>query len=211
MKNSKSRKNLCDLLLEPNTLILDSLYTFQNSASDLNCCKQFTTLRPLETISTLLGRASSLFQLKVSPRRKLAKWVQSLTYVLDINVTPWCKLLAVNPLLFVRTNLDHFLDLSLHLIGKLGLHSSEWLLCVSWCLVAGKMRLRAQHCGRESLIVCEKSCQLRHSDRNIRAKSISHPVVRTPIDEKGSVPGCFKDLMTHCEPNLTFPVFVRAF
>ena len=41
--------------------------------SILKRCIRFSTLRPLELISTLLGRAYSLCQLEVSPRRKLGK------------------------------------------------------------------------------------------------------------------------------------------
>ena len=38
------------------------------------------------------------------------------------------------------------------------------LISVIWCTVAEKVSSRAQHCGRESLIACEKSCQSRHGD-----------------------------------------------
>ena len=61
--------------------------------------------------------------------------------------------------------LDHFLELSAHLIGKLGLHCPGLFLLVSFgAPLLKKVSSRAQHCGRESLIACEKSCQSRHGD-----------------------------------------------
>ena len=59
------------------------LTTNQVSTSILKCCIRFSTLRPLELISTLLGRAYSLCQLEGPPRRKLGKWEKSRFYVLE--------------------------------------------------------------------------------------------------------------------------------
>ena len=61
----------------------DSGLTFWVSASIRKCCIPSSTLQPLELISTLLGRAWSLFQFKVPPRRKLGKWEKSHFYVLE--------------------------------------------------------------------------------------------------------------------------------
>ena len=46
----------------------------------------------------------------------------------------------------------------------------SWIIVTSviWYTGAGKMSLRAYHCGRESLVAHEKSCQLRHMERLYR-------------------------------------------
>ena len=58
--------------------------------------------------------------------------------------------------------LDHFFGIVGAPYWEVGI-TLPWTILISiiWCTVAEKVSLRAQHCGRESLIACEKS---RHSD-----------------------------------------------
>ena len=78
-------------------------------------------------------------------------------------IIAFCDLKLLYPL--YRNDLDHFLELSAHLIGKLGLHCPGLFLLVSFgAPLLKKVSSRAQHCGRESLIACEKSCQSRRGD-----------------------------------------------
>ena len=61
--------------------------------------------------------------------------------------------------------LDHFFGTVGAPYWKVGI-TLPWTIPigVSWCTAADEVSLRAQHCGLESLIACEKSCQSRHGD-----------------------------------------------
>ena len=81
LKNPTNIWKTSDLWLDPNTPILDSFFRSVHQSG--SAVLRFSTLRPLELVLTLLGRAWSLYQFKVSPRRKLGKWEKSHFYVLE--------------------------------------------------------------------------------------------------------------------------------
>ena len=135
----------------------DSGLTFWVSASIWKCCILFSTLKPLELISTLLGRAYSLCLLEVPPRRKQGKWekvistcwkpaetpslnslqlvhccacdIWSVSSALPYWIIAFCYLKLWYPV--YSNELDHFLELSAHLIGKLRLYCPGLFLLVS--------------------------------------------------------------------------------
>ena len=137
LKNRKILTNTTGLWLEPITLNLDSL----------KCCIFTSTLRPLDAISTLLGPAYPLFQVKVVPRQKLGKRGVKAKFtcwksveIPSVNSSLWslcgtcgfwsitsgvlCCITVLCYLLKYRlycNEIHHFLKLLTHLITTLGL------------------------------------------------------------------------------------------
>ena len=176
--------------------------------------------------------------LTVSTTRKLGKWDKTQLYVLElcgkppsVNSYSWvycctCELRPVSSVLLCWdiefcylqlwyhlycNELDHFWELSPHLIGTLGPHCSELLLSVSF----GALLLKKWAC---ELITVDESLWLHVKSRvnwyTVIRKTWSafatHPIVWDPIGAYCSAPGFTWDRVANCDLDLTSPVLVRA-
>ena len=107
--------------------------------------------------------------------------------------------------------LDHFLELSAHLIEKLGLHCPGLFLLVSFGAPLLKKWARELSTVDESLWLHVKNRVNRDTViRNVSIRSKSCPVVWILIDCFCSVAGCTCDRVTNFEPDTTFPALVKA-
>ena len=107
--------------------------------------------------------------------------------------------------------LDHFLELSVHPIGKLGLHCPGLFLLVSFGAPLLKKWARELSTVDESLWLHVKNRVNRDTViRNVSIRSKSYPVVWILIGRYCSVAGHTCDRVTNFEPDTTFPALVKA-